>query len=325
MGITFSQFFPPAPTLTEHNLPSQSGKIVLITGGYSGVGYELANILYNAGAKVYIAGRSKEKAFQAIEFIKSSSLNKTSAGELHYHFVDLSDLSTIKPSTEEFKSKEQKLDVLWNNAAISNPPAGSITKQGHDLQLATNCLGPYLFTQLLLPSLQTAVKSSATNSVRVVWTSSFVVDLAAPKGGFKMTDLMSPSNKLNKTYVDSKTANWFLASELARQVGPSQAILSVTQNPGNLRTNLLRHVSWMGIVFAPLLYPAKMGAYTELWAGLSPELTIEANGAYVIPWGRIHPAPRGDLLDALNVKEEGGTGLAGDVREWCERETNEYR
>jgi hypothetical protein len=109
--------------------------------------------------------------------------------------------------------------------------------------------------------------------------------------------------------------NLLLASELAYRVGP-QGILSVAQNPGNLKTNLLRHTSkWMQRAVSPLLCNAKIGAYTELWAGLSPELTIEMNGAYVIPWGRLHPSPRKDLLDALKSVEGGGTGLADEFRD----------
>jgi hypothetical protein len=68
-----------------------------------------------------------------------------------------------------------------------------------------------------------------------------------------------------------------------------------------------------------------MGAYTELWAGLSPEVTMETNGGYVVPWGRIHPAPRQDLLDALKSTQDGGIGRAGEFWEWCEKKVAEYR
>jgi hypothetical protein len=73
----------------------------------------------------------------------------------------------------------------------------------------------------------------------------------------------------------------------------------------------------MKYVVYPLLHNAKMGAYTELWAGLSPELTMENGGAYVLPWGRLHPSPREDLLDALKAKEDGGTGVAHEFWKWC--------
>ena len=122
----------------------------------------------------------------------------------------------------------------------------------------------------------------------------------------------------------SKTGNWFLASELAHKVGP-QGILNVVQNPGNLKTNLIRHAPvWMRLAVSPVLHNAKQGAYTELWAGLSPELTIDTNGGYVILWGRVHRSPCQDLLDTLMREEEGGTGEAGKFREWCQQQTAEY-
>lgn len=324
MGVTWSQFYPPSPTLTERNLPNQKGKIFIITGGASGIGLELVTILYQAGGKIYIAGRSEAKALQKIEAIKSSVRDASSAGQLEYLPLDLSDLSTVKASVASFKSKESKLDVLWNNAGVSLPPIGSVTKQGHELQIGTNCLGPLLFTKLLLPSLESAAQGSPQGAVRVVWTSSQMVDMTAPTGGMTLTDLDSPPQDKTKNYVTSKTGNWFLASEMARGVS-SHGILSVTQNPGNLKTNLLRHAStFMRLASSPLLHSAKQGAYTELWAGLSPELTIAMNGAYVIPWGRVHPSPRKDLLDALKSREEGGTGQAGEFQKWCEKQTVNY-
>lgn len=323
MGITFSQFLPPTPTLTERNLPSQQGKVFIVTGGASGVGRELVNILFRAGGKVYIAGRSEANAQQCMQEIRSSVDDTACTGQLEYLSLDLSDLSTIRPAAEAFKNKEPRLDVLWNNAGIYFAQPGSLSKQGHEPHIGTNCLGPFLFTQALLPSLKAAAQHSPPGSVRVVWTGSLMMDLSAPLAGMVVADLASPPKDQAKNYTASKTGNWFLASELAREVG-SEGILSVTQNPGNLSTNLLRNANWMKVASYPLLYPAKMGAYTELWAGLAPEITMEMNGCYVIPWGRIHPSPRQDLLDALKSVEEGGTGQAREFWKWCERQTLEY-
>ena len=106
----------------------------------------------------------------------------------------------------------------------------------------------------------------------------------------------------------------------------SKGILSVTQNPGNLETALLRHATWiLGFVSAPLLYDARMGAYTELWAGLSEDLDIGDGGKYVLPWGRLHPSPRPDLLAALKSQEDEGTGVAALFVEYCEKQTADFR
>ena len=219
MGVTFSQLFPPSASLTEQNLPSQTGNVFIVTGGYSGVGYHPVTLLYQAGAKVYIAGRSEARAEKCLEQIRSLVHDTSSTGQLEYLPLELDGLSYIKASAEAFRAKEPRLDVLWNNAGVSLPPLGSVSKQGHEVQMATNCLGPFLFAQLLLPSLQAAARTSPPGSVRVVWTSSQTVDLSAPKGGMIIADLASPPKDQTKNYVASKAGNWFLASELARQVG----------------------------------------------------------------------------------------------------------
>lgn len=321
---------PPRPPLTERNLPSQKGKVFIVTGATSGVGYQLAKMLFLAGGKVYLAVRFESKAQEMIKKLTclaiGSPSTETSAGQLEYLHLELGDLSTIKSSAEEFKQRESRLDVLWNNAGVSLPPLGSKSKQDHELQIATNCYGPYLFTQLLLPIFKaTAANSTTPASVRIVWSSSIVVDTGAPQGGIVFEDLTSPPPDQTRNYTTSKTGNWFLASELACQVG-GQGILSITQNPGNLKTNLLRHKSVLyRMAVSPLLYDAHMGAYTELWAGLAPEVTMEMNGGYAIPWGRTHPGLREDLLLALKTEEEGGTGQARKFADWCESKVAEFK
>lgn len=323
MGVAFSQFFPSPPTLTEANLPSQKGKVFMVTGGASGVGLELCTILYQAGGKVYLAGRSEANAQEAISKIKA--LPTTSPGELVFLLLSLHDLTTIKPAVEAFTASEPRLDVLFNNAGVSLPPRGSVSAQGHELQMATNCLGHYLLTQLLLPTLLRTAETTSPASVRVIWTSSLVVDFSAPKCGINISSLTNPYQDQQKNYVTTKTGNWFLASALAAHVG-SKGILSVTQNPGNLKTPLLRHAPWiLGFVTSPLLHKAKMGAYTELWSGLSEDLGIEDGGRYILPWGRVHPSPRPELLAALKTEEEGGTGNAGIFMEYCEKQTAAFR
>ena len=323
MGAYWTQLFPPRPSLTETNLPSQKGKIFLITGGASGVGYELASILYGAGGKIYMAGRSESNAQKAIQTIKSA--HPDAPRQLKYLFLELDDLAGIQASVETFRSQENKLDVLWNNAGVGVPPAGSKSKQGHELQVATNCLGPYLFTKLLLPELRAGAESAGADAVRVVWTSSMLVDTLAPKNGLDIAELSSPkATNQDKKYAMTKVGNWFLAAEFARE-NASAGIISIAQNPGNLRTGIWRYTNkWLVWFMTPLLHEASFGAYTALWAGLSPEVTAAHNGDYVIPWGRWHTAPRSDLLACLKATEEGGNGRAADFRAWCDEQIKEF-
>ncbi|KAI4217576.1 MAG: hypothetical protein LQ351_000172 [Letrouitia transgressa] len=323
MGVAFSQLFPPTPSLTEKNLPSLRDRVFIVTGGYSGVGLRLVEMLYLAVGKVYIAGRSEAKALQGIESVKATVRKPEPSASLHFLQLTLDDLTTIKASVDYFKSKESRLDILFNNAGVSLPSAGSKSRQGHELQLATNCLGPMLFTQLLIPCLEAAANNSTPGAVRIVWTSSQMVDISAPKGGLLLDDLVHTPSDQQRNYTNSKIGNWFIAVGFAHLLG-SRGILSVVQNPGNLKTNLLRDHKLMRAMSSPLLHPAKMGAYTELWAGLSPSLTMELNGSYVIPWGRVHPSPRPDLINALKSTEDGGTGVSKKFWDFCKQHIKEF-
>ncbi|TFB03034.1 hypothetical protein CCMA1212_004987 [Trichoderma ghanense] len=322
MGAQWSQFFPPKPAFTEANVDNQEGKVFIVTGGASGIGLELSRILYLKNAKVYIATRSEEKARQAIADIQASG---TSSGSLEFLHLDLADLTSIKASAEEFKAKESKLHVLWNNAGVSQPPAGSVSAQGIELQLATNCLGPFAFTQLLLPLLRSTAADEATpkGSVRVVWLSSQVMELSAPQDGIILEEIKTPTKDRNRNYTNSKTGNYFLATELARREGPS-SIVSVSLNPGALNTNLLRHTPHLKYLAYPLLHKPRMGALSELYAGLSTDIGLENNGCYVIPWGRISHNVRADLVKASRPTEEGGSGRAEEFWEICAEKTRDY-
>lgn len=322
MGIQFSQVFPPRPTFQLDQLPSQKGKVFLVTGGASGIGFKVAETLYSKGGKVYIAGRSQEKGEEAIEAIKRAV--PQSEGSLDFLLLVLDDLTTIKDSANAFRSKESKLDILFNNAGVSQPPLGSVSKQSIELQLATNCLGPFLFTKLLQPLLNAAVPDAAPGAVRVVWSSSHVAELSSPPEAMIMSELTNPPKDNVRNYTNSKLGNWFLSAEMARRYGSEQRIVSVAHNPGAANTNLLRNAQWMKFLARPLLYSAEMAARTVLYAALSDDLGLDNNGAYVIPWGRIHPQVAPKLKNAMKLKEDGGSGLAKEFWDFCEEKTNDY-
>jgi hypothetical protein len=101
--------------------------------------------------------------------------------------------------------------------------------------------------------------------------------------------------------------------------------VSLTQNPGNLSTGGWDNVPKMAkFIFSFINKSPTLGAYTDLWAGLSEDVTLADGGRYVIPWGRWHSKARPDILDALKTKEEGGTGVAAEVWKWCEEQTKSY-
>jgi retinol dehydrogenase 12 len=108
-------FFIPKPSLTEQNLPDQRGRVLVVTGGYTGIGFELSKILYQRNATVYVAGRSQSKADKAIKLITEAYPN--SNGQVKLLLVDLSDFANVKASAKRFLDSEERLDVLVNNGS----------------------------------------------------------------------------------------------------------------------------------------------------------------------------------------------------------------
>jgi NAD(P)-dependent dehydrogenase (short-subunit alcohol dehydrogenase family) len=324
MRATFTQLFPQKPTYTEESIPSLKGKVFFVTGGTSGVGLALVDILYAKGGTVYLPCRSTTKAARTIKAIQTA--HPESTGDLQTLDLDLNDLNSVVACASTFLARESRLDVLWNNAGISYAPSDELTTQGYEPHMGINCLGPFLLTKLLLPVLKQTASISPGPSTRVIFIASAMVDMAAPLGGVPLSELLPGNQSVDpsRNYAISKTGNWFLASEFDRRTR-ADGILFIAQNPGNLVTNIWDRVPW--IIKAPvkiLLHPPKRGAYSELWAGLSPEIKLEDGGRYGVPWGRWHPSPRRDLLSSLKPKDDGGTGLAADFWDWCDDQTKKF-
>lgn len=327
-GFISHSFCIPAPTLTEANLPSQKGRVVIITGGYAGVGQELSRILYQHDATVYVAGRNPQKAETSISATKAKF--PTSQGRIEFLQLDLADLSTISKSAEAFLAKESRLDVLVNNAGVMFPPVGEKDAQGHELQMGCMVLGHYLFTQKLTPTIvNTAARADVPpHSVRVLWAGSTGLHLFSPRDGVSIIEETGQAQVFasqQTNYGQAKCGNLYLATEFGRLHG-KDGVVSVCFNPGNLQTELQRHIGGIAALGTKMmLHPAIFGAYTELWAGWSKDVTVEKNGMYVAPWGRDSTSTlRSDIAAAIKSTAEGGSGVAAKTWQWCERETRAY-
>ncbi|KAK3984818.1 hypothetical protein QBC44DRAFT_336199 [Cladorrhinum sp. PSN332] len=315
----YTQFSPPKPKFTEKDAPDLGGKVYIVTGSSAGLGKELARMLYTKNAKVYIAARSQDKAEQAISDIKGEV--GTSKGELVFLKLNLNDLSGIKGSAEEFLEKEKRLDVLFNNAGVnSGLPATDLSPQGFEQNLATNCLGPHLFTRLLAPILVETARNSPPDTVRVIWLSSFGKEMfAVPGVGLPVDNLdyKVPKGE-DERYCNSKVGCWAQAVEFGKR---HKEVVSVPVNPGNLKSDLFKNRG-LGIrIMARVAgYPVKFGAATQFFAGLNAEVTREKLGLtnWVVPFGRVYPI-RTDLESSVKSKEEGGgTGGTQGFWGWCE-------
>jgi NAD(P)-dependent dehydrogenase (short-subunit alcohol dehydrogenase family) len=308
--------FPPAPGFTESSLPDLHGKVYIVTGASAGVGKELSRLLYSRNGVVYVAARSSEKASAAISWIKEA--HPESKGTLHYLHLDLGDLDGIKASAEAFLKNETRLDVLFNNAGVMVPPKGTTTKQGYELQLGTNCVAPFLFTKALTPMLIETAKKEPKGSVRVIWVSSSAATLVAPTGGVDMDNLNYKKDVHQMTkYGISKGGNVLHAMEFQRRY-EEHGIVSVSLNPGNLKSELQRHISaFQLLILRMIMYPPVNGAYTELFAGLAPDVADLKMSEWVVPWGRIMPL-RNDYYSEIGKK------TAKAFWEWSEKQVEQY-
>ncbi|AEO71519.1 uncharacterized protein THITE_2123993 [Thermothielavioides terrestris NRRL 8126] len=339
LAAIWTQFFPPrngAP-VTEANLPSQAGKVFIVTGGSSGLGYELARILYGAGGKVYILTRSKQHVDDAISriraFYEGRSDTARRSGSLHFIFMDLMDLATVKAAAQEFLDRESgpaaRLDILFNNAGTGALNKAPPTRQGHEYHFGVNSLGGFLLARLLTPILSQTARQAPDGCVRVVWPASCLVDLMTPKGGIRSEFLRDPGTvtDANELYSSSKAANWFVATEFARRQPEGEGVLHIAGNPGNYRSNIWRHTpALLYWALRPILRDPVHGAETYLFMAFSESVTLSdaVAGRYVICDGRWHPGQRQDLLLALRGLNEGGSGRASEYFDWCEDKVRDF-
>ncbi|KAJ4392137.1 short-chain alcohol dehydrogenase [Gnomoniopsis smithogilvyi] len=324
---SLTQAFPPRPVFTEKNVPDLTGKVYIVTGANTGTGKELTRLLYSRNAKVYMLARSEEKTNAAIADIRK--VLPTSTGSLVFLPLDLADLSTIKATAEQFLAREPKLHVLFNNAGVMSPAREiTTTKQGHELHVGVNVLGTFLLTRLLTPRLMSTAEQAevAPGTVRVVWVASSAAELFAEKNVGIRPETLSPENLKaksgNERYWLSKVGNWAHGAEYARR---HRGVVSVPLNPGNLQSDLYRDQGLvLKIATKLIMYPPVNGAYTELYGGLSPEITVEKSGCWVVPFGRIYPI-RDDLTLTSTTEAEGGIEESlKKFWEWSEAQVKPY-
>jgi NAD(P)-dependent dehydrogenase (short-subunit alcohol dehydrogenase family) len=258
-----------------HILPEQNGRIFIVTGANTGLGYENSLSLAKKGARVIMACRSLEKANAAKENIQK----EVPKADVEVMEIDLSSLNSVRNFAKSFQSKYDRLDVLINNAGVMMPPYTK-TEDGYELQIEANFLGHFLLTGLLL---DTILK---TPNSRIVNLSS----IAHKNGKINFDDLQSEKKySASAAYGQSKLACLLFAFELQRRLkkaGHDQTI-STAAHPGIATTELARHMPKIvyGILkytVAPLLTHApKEGAKPTMVAAIGDA----AGGDYFGPTG----------------------------------------
>ncbi len=261
----------------DNNIPSQNGKIILITGANTGLGYESAKALAGKGAHLIIACRSIQKGEDARAKIQESFPEAV----IDIQELDLSSLSSVRKAAKEVLDKYSKLDVLMNNAGIMMTPY-SKTEDGFESQIGTNHFGHFLLTSLLFPLLK------STPNARIVNVSS----LAHLSGNIDFNNVnFEDSSKYSPmaAYQNSKLANLMFSHELKKRVDEAGLRLKVvTAHPGVAMTELVRHLEKNPLIrlLRPLVKlltnTAEGGALSQLYAATSAEVK---SGDYYGPGG----------------------------------------
>ncbi len=211
---------------TKANMPDQTGKKVIVTGANTGVGFETALALYEAGAHVVLACRDAQKATDAIARIQA----QPGKGTLEKGILDLADLDAVKRFAETFLSGHKQLHILINNAGVmtagENAPQAPKTAQGFELQFGVNFLGHFALTGYLYPLLR------ATSGARIVTLSS----MASIRGVIDFDNLRAEKDlDPMREYAQSKLADTLLALELHRRIrGKGDNVLSIAAQPQEL-------------------------------------------------------------------------------------------
>ena len=208
---------------TEDRLPDLKGKIYLITGGNSGIGFEAARMLGEAGASLIIAARNPQKGERAVTALKG-----TVAGKVHLVSFDLADIASIKSCNKQVRKITKKLDGLINNAGLMQTPEQK-TKDGFELQFGVNHLGHFLLDGLLFDLVEKAAG-------RIV-----VVSSIAHKYGriFWLDPMMTKNYDPTKAYCQSKLANLMYAFELNRRLKTAGSkVTAYACHPGYSNTSL---------------------------------------------------------------------------------------
>lgn len=228
---------------TIKNIPELKGKIIIVTGGNSGLGLESVKAFSEKGAEVILACRSVEKGEEAKSNIEKSKMT----GKIVVMKLDLMDLASIINFATKFKENFNRLDVLLNNAGIMTTPY-FLTKDGFEGQMGTNHLGHFV----LAASLFDLIKS--TPKARIVNISS-----AAHKQGKMDFDNLLFENAKDysplKSYGRSKLSNLLFTYELQRRIAANGIdAISVAAHPGVAQTNLARHLEgkWWFNLLTPI-------------------------------------------------------------------------
>jgi retinol dehydrogenase-12 len=246
----------------------------LVTGASSGLGRATVEALAARGERVVLAARSEERTRPVLEGIRA----RRPDAAIEFLHVDVSDLGSVRRAAEAFLGTGRPLDVLINNAGIAGTRA--LSADGFDLTYATNHIGPFLLTNLLLPLIERAPQGRVVNVSSAGHLQATGIDWS------RLERRIVPRRSGFMDYAVTKLMNVLHAKELARRLDGTR-VTTCALHPGGVRSNIWRALPaplrW-GIT--PFLTSNEKGARTQLWCATAPELATETAGY----WEKCRPA-----------------------------------
>ncbi|KAI9163889.1 NAD(P)-binding protein [Paramyrothecium foliicola] len=331
------------PALNEQNVPRQDGRVFVVVGGDVGAGFELCKILYRTGATTYMtspseqarkgpwrrrcrgepgeigpmlkagAARKQDRATSAIRRITKESVSVEKPGEIKFLQLNLGSLNSVGKAAKRFVEQETQLDVLWNStsARADIEARDNKTEDGLEAMVGVHCVATMHLTSLLVPQLGvSAAVSDGSGRTRVVWHASNAVD-RAPDNGLDLASLKDGARDAARNLAISQAGVCMLAKEMLQWFN-NWGVVSVVQSPD-----------------AGSSSPSeKQAAYTALFAGLSSDITLEDNGAFILPGGKIvadEDVLREDIVKALRPTEVGGLGYSKKLWDWCREQCEPFK
>ena len=267
-------------TWNEKDVPDESGRVAIVTGSNTGLGYDTARVLAARGARVILAVRDTAKGEQAAARIRGLS----AGAEVTVHKLDLGSLASVRTAAAELGDAYPRIDLLINNAGVMYPPKQA-TADVFELQFGTNHLGHFALPGLLLDNMLNVEGS------RVVAVASIAHNIRAK---IDFDDLQWESRRYDRVaaYGQSKLANLMFTYDLQRRLAAAAKTngvktIAVATHPGVAATELVRHVpgaslpgvSWLS---GRLLNTSELGALPTLRAATDPAVR---GGQYYGPDG----------------------------------------
>jgi len=259
---------------TTADIPDQTGRVAVITGSNTGLGFETAAALAAKGAHVVLAVRNLDKGKDAELLIRKRSPN----ADLALQELDLSSLESTRAAAEQLRADHDRIDLLINNAGVMYTPKQT-TKDGFEMQFGTNHLGHFAFTGLLLDRMLSVAGS------RIVTVSSVGHRILAD---IHFDDLQW-ERRYNRVaaYGQAKLANLLFTYELQRRLAPHATTIAAAAHPGGSDTELGRYTPAalrpvIDLFFKRLAQEAAMGALPQLRAATDPAVL---GGQYYGPDG----------------------------------------